>query len=242
MPRLSTLVKHAIEIPASSAVSAPSCLCRHSNSQRPHKSIHFIPRCVWRNSPYALRAFNSGRDTMHTVRVRRSLRAPVAWRLDIDDFLVIYKTYVRPLLEKCMQASSSYLQKNIHCLESVQRVATKLVPFLRNLSYEKRLQALRLTSPYDRRLREDLIETYKILSGFERSQVIPIAVQWLSYKRTQHEALSSEVKLDTRKYFFQSTCCPALDKSATKRHTPCPPKKLSRFVFVRTSSNFHQFR
>ena len=25
-------------------------------------------------------------------------------------------------------------------------------------------------------------------------------------------------------------------------YTPCPKKKLSRFVFVRTSSNFHQFR
>jgi len=45
-------------------------------------------------------------------------------------------------LENCIQAWSSYLQKDIHCLESVQQAATKLVPCFGNLSHEKRLQAL----------------------------------------------------------------------------------------------------
>jgi len=83
-------------------------------------------------------------------------------------------THVKPHLENCIQAWSPRLQKDIQYLESVQRAATKLVPCLWNLSYEKRLQALRLTSlwAYDRRLTRDLIETYKILSCFDRSHFI----------------------------------------------------------------------
>jgi len=71
-------------------------------------------------------------------------------------------------MENCIQAWSPHLQKDIQCLESVQRAATKLVPSLQNPSYENRLQAFRFTSLYDRRIREDLIETFKILNGFER--------------------------------------------------------------------------
>jgi len=42
--------------------------------------------------------------------VRRHFR-----RLDIDDFLIIYKTYVRPHLENCIQVWSPHLQKDIQC-------------------------------------------------------------------------------------------------------------------------------
>ena len=106
----------------------------------------------------------------------------------------------------------------IQCLESVQRAATKLVPCLRNLTYEQRLQALRLTSLYDRRLRGDLIETYKILSGFEKvSSHHFFQLQSSGYgTRGQHEAPSSEVKTWYTEVFFQSTRRPALEQSATK--------------------------
>jgi len=51
--------------------------------------------------------------------VRRNFK-----RLDCEDFLLIYKTYIRPHLEYCIQSWSPYLQKDISCLESVQRAAT----------------------------------------------------------------------------------------------------------------------
>jgi len=45
---------------------------------------------------------------------------------------------------------------------------TKLVSGLRNLSYEDRLQRLKLTTPEKRLLRGDLIETLKIMTAREK--------------------------------------------------------------------------
>jgi ribonucleases P/MRP protein subunit RPP40 len=81
-------------------------------------------------------------------------------------FLTIYKTYIRLHFEYAIQAWSPWLQKDIDCLEQVQRQATKLVARKQNLSYELRLDRLNLTTPEERR-RGDLIETFKLLKGKE---------------------------------------------------------------------------
>ena len=121
---------------------------------------------------------------------------------------------VWPHLENCIQAWSPYLQKDIQRLESVQRAATKLVACLRNLSYDKRLQAIWLTSLYDRRLTGDLIETFKILYGFERLSSHQFFQSQSSGYCIRGHSMKFQVqrsRLDTRKYFFQSTCYSALE-------------------------------
>ena len=51
----------------------------------------------------------------------------------------LYKAIVRPHLEYCIQAWNPHLRKDVDMLEKIQRRATKLIPGLRDLTYEERM-------------------------------------------------------------------------------------------------------
>ena len=132
--------------------------------------------------------------------VRRNFR-----RLDRKDFLLIYKTYIRPHLEYCVQAWSPHLIKDIDVLERVQKAATDLVPELRKYDYNTRLQKLGITTLEIRRDRGNMIETYKILSGKEQID----REQFFQLDRNEHglrghgwKIVKKRSRLDVRKYSF----------------------------------------
>ena len=85
--------------------------------------------------------------------------------LDEESFLLLYKGLVRPHLEYANQIWSPILKKDIVAIENVQRRATKQIPGFRDLSYEERLRKLKLPTLKYRRIRGDVIEMYKILTG-----------------------------------------------------------------------------
>ena len=85
--------------------------------------------------------------------------------LDADMFMKLYKALVRPHLEYANQVWAPQTRKHIELLENVQRRATKMIPGFYTLSYEERLRKLKLPTLAYRRLRGDLIETYKILTN-----------------------------------------------------------------------------
>jgi ribonucleases P/MRP protein subunit RPP40 len=62
-----------------------------------------------------------------------------------------------------VQEWSPFLVKDVRCLEQVKRRATLMVEGLEHLDYERRMKFLGLQSLENRRLRGDLIETYKII-------------------------------------------------------------------------------
>jgi len=82
-----------------------------------------------------------------------------------DTFVILYKSLVRCHLEYANSVWNPYQIQFIKALEKVQMRATRLIYKLRNKSYEERLRILDLPTLKYRRLRGDMVETYKILSG-----------------------------------------------------------------------------
>ena len=77
----------------------------------------------------------------------------------------LFKALVRPILEYGNVVWSPYKKKDIDAIESIQRHYTKSISGMRFLPYENRMKILELPSLHYRRLRGDLIETFKILNN-----------------------------------------------------------------------------
>ena len=88
--------------------------------------------------------------------------------LDADMMKKLIGSMIRPRLEYAATVWSPHTKKNIRKLERIQRAATKMVPELRDLSYEERLGELGLPTLENRRERGDLISVYKMVNGMDR--------------------------------------------------------------------------
>jgi hypothetical protein len=96
--------------------------------------------------------------------------------MDGSMMIQLFKGLIRPFLEYGNIIWSPALKKDATLIENVQRRATKMIPELRDMEYEDRLRALNLHSLTYRRLRGDLIETYKLTHGmynFDHETIIP---------------------------------------------------------------------
>jgi len=97
------------------------------------------------------------------------------------------------------------LERDMEHLEKVQRTATKLVKGYWKLPYEERLQRLNLTTIYIRRLRGDLIETYKIITGKENMKCEKFFHLYNSEHNTRGHCLklaTTRSRLELRRNFF----------------------------------------
>jgi len=111
-------------------------------------------------------------------------------------------------LEYCIQAWSPFLVKDKLVWENVQSRATKLVRGLKIFSYEERLQILDLTTLEKRRLRGDLIETYKILTGKEDinyGHLFTLESSYYDLRGHQLKLYKHHNRLNVRKFFFTQT-------------------------------------
>ena len=99
-------------------------------------------------------------------RILRYIKRQFSYR-NREIVLNLYNSLVRPRLEYAVQFWCPFYRKDIERLERVQARATKLIPELRNRPYVERLAELNLFSLETRRLRGQLIETFKILNGFD---------------------------------------------------------------------------
>src|SRR5215813_14222909 len=84
-----------------------------------------------------------------------------------DVILPLYKSLVRPHLEYAVQFWSPHYRRDISCIEKVPKRATRMIEAMKGKTYEERLINLNLYSLEKRRRRGDLIETFKIMKGFD---------------------------------------------------------------------------
>ena len=87
--------------------------------------------------------------------------------LDKSMFNKLFKGVVRPQLEYANVIWHPIFKRQSIQIEKVQRRATKLLNEIREDSYADRLKALNLPSLKYRRLRGDLIQTYKIIHNID---------------------------------------------------------------------------
>lgn len=128
-----------------------------------------------------------------------------------------FKVYVRPILEYASQVWSPYLLRDIDHLESVQRGFTRSLPGMRHLPYQHRLKSLGLDSLELRRLKADLILTYKIIHGLLPIDLPLFEFSHVTWTRGHSMKLSiPKYKLACRGNFFAVRVVPVwnfLDES-----------------------------
>ena len=119
--------------------------------------------------------------------------------------LKLYNSLVRPHLEYCVQFWSPYYRKDIEKLERVQRRITKMIPRLRNKSYENRLRELNLFNLSKRRMRGDLIEVYKMFKGFDNlnvNQYFSLDRSNLTRRQNSFKIIGKRFNSNEAKHFF----------------------------------------
>ena len=85
-------------------------------------------------------------------------------RLSSHLFGILFRTFLRPVLEYCSQVSRPCYASSLARLETCQRRLTKWCKPLKHLPYSVRLERLNLPSVENRMKRGDLILTYQILN------------------------------------------------------------------------------
>jgi hypothetical protein len=129
---------------------------------------------------------------------------------DTATLVKAFKVYVRPIVEYCSVVWSPHHAKDINLLESVQRRFTKHLPGLRNTSYPERLKRTGLERLDVRRLRYDLMMTYKILFGIIRvdsTQFFTLSHN-TSNRGHDYKLYTNAVATDARKFFFCNRVVP----------------------------------
>ena len=114
--------------------------------------------------------------------------------LDNRTFTLLFKALVRPHLEYASSVWSPYKISDIISIENVQKRATKMLPSMKELSYERRLRLLKLPSLRFRRMRGDMIEVFKILKGLYDNTVTSDLLELSHNTQTRGNLLKLEKK------------------------------------------------
>ena len=124
--------------------------------------------------------------------------------MDKNTFMQLYRSMVRPHLEVSNSVWIPHQKQDIETLEQVQKRATRYIPGFKELPYDQRLRLLGLPTLTYRRVRGDMIEAYKIISGVYDTEVVPHLPKGKKNTRGHKKKLFKRraTNLNCRKYFF----------------------------------------
>ena len=107
-------------------------------------------------------------------------------------------------------------KKDTDTLERIQRRATKMIPELRDLSYEEHLKECDLTALETRRLRGDQTEAVKTLNRYENIDRNVFSLKKDNRTRGHDITLvKDQCRLDIRKYSFSQRTISEWNKLST---------------------------
>ena len=89
----------------------------------------------------------------------------------------LFKTFVRPIVEYAVAAWSPWTEGDCEVLEKVQRRCVRMMSDVRGETYEEKLKDAGLMLLKERRMRGDMIETFKVLKRFTRVE----KGEWFSF-------------------------------------------------------------
>ena len=90
-------------------------------------------------------------------------------------------------------------------IEGIQRRATKMIPAIKDLTYQGRLKHLKLPTLVHRRKRGDIIDVFKYMHGLYNTDVPLFRLS--TEERTRGNTLKltkAYARLDVRKHFFSN--------------------------------------
>ena len=192
----------------------------------------FNPRSNQHDYKYKMRMYEGGYTTLETVHNEKDVGVTVDNNLSFElhiqtqinkanqiaglmrrtfvylndkTFVLLFKALVRPHLEYASSVWSPYKKKDIEAIEKVQKRATKMLPKMQDTPYEQRLKRLKLPTLKFRRMRGDMIETYKILCGIYDGRVTSGLFTLMENSTTRGNSLKikkERCSRDIRKYSF----------------------------------------
>ena len=123
-----------------------------------------------------------------------------------DIMIPLFKALVRPTLEYANVVWFPSKRKDINTLEDVQRRFTKRIVGMNELSYEDRLKKLNLPSLEYRRIRGDMIETFKITHNIYDTRVSSNLLKLNKSSTRSHGFKLEKARVNTRQYqnFFSN--------------------------------------
>lgn len=125
----------------------------------------------------------------------------------------LWKTYIRPVLEYGSCIWNTGFAGDLRLMEGIQRRWTKQITGLSDMSYDGRLQALKLYSLKGRLHRADLIQCWKILNGHSCIQpedlFEPARQSGTSRRGHKHKLFLPSFNTEARQRFFSIRCIQA---------------------------------